>query len=92
MRKIILANGAEYPCEWCAVMDGMLDMNLVTDAGLPALAAAFGDPANTARIEQRGGGDLVRVYEGFTELCTLSAGAWKPGSVLVMLKGGTQNG
>lgn len=86
MSEIILANGAEYPCEWCAAMDGVLDMNLITDIGLPALATAFGDPANTARIELRSDSAEPRTYEGYTDLRVLNAGGWKAGSTLIILK------
>lgn len=85
MRKIILANGAEYDCQWCAAMDGKLDMNLVTDQTMPQLAAAFGDPANTARIILQYTTDLQDVFEGYTVLKVLSDGGWTDGTVLVIL-------
>ncbi len=87
MNTIVLANAAEYPCEWCAAMNGTLGMNIVTDASLAALAAAFGDPANTARIELRGGAE-TQTFEGYTDLRVLNAGGWKEGSTLIILRKG----
>lgn len=88
MNTIVLANAAEYPCEWCAAMKGTLDMNIVTDASLAAIAADFGDPANTARIELCGDSAEPRTYEGYTDLRVLNAGGWKEGSTLIILRKG----
>ena len=84
MRTIVLADGTTYNCEWCSNMDGLLDMNLYTDASVIELVAAFGDPDKTARIELRYG-DVVKVYEGYTVLRTLSVAGWKPDTTLIIM-------
>jgi hypothetical protein len=63
-------------------------MNIVTDASLAALATAFGDPANTARIELHSDSAEPRTYEGYTDLRVLNAGGWREGSTLIILRKG----
>lgn len=85
MRQIVLANGQTYSCEWCSDKGAdTLTMNLSTTASVSALALAFDNPENTEHIELRGG-QQTQVYEGYTCLRTLSAGSWKPGTIVIIL-------
>lgn len=86
MRTVILANGAAYDCEWASAKPAELGLSVITGDTLLSLATAFGDPANTARIELRSDGAEPRTYEGYTDLRVLNAGGWKEGSTLIILK------
>ena len=85
MRTVTLANGAEYTCDWAHVDGDLMDLNVVTPATMPELAAAFGDPANTARIVLSHP-EGPRIYEGYTDLRVLNAGGWAEGATLIILK------
>lgn len=91
MKQIVLADGVAYDCEWCAAMNGVLDMNLVTTASASALVLAFDNPDATEHIELRGGADTL-FFDGYTRLRNLSVNAWKPGTTLIIMGKDVDNG
>ena len=84
MSMIRLNNGAEYPADWCGAAQRRMSANILRAGCMAELAAAFADPANTARITFETGLETI-TYEGYTRLAAIAEGGWSEGATLVTL-------
>lgn len=87
--KIRLNNGAEYDALMCIPSAQSLALNVAGEYGMAEIAAAFDDPANTARITCIDG-DAETVHAGYTFLTTVNRYIWDPAKIQIVLNRETE--
>ena len=81
-----LSNGDSFRVDLCGAANGILQIDVIDDVGIPALAAAFGDPEATAEITHCVDDRPAATYAGYTRLTGLARDLWNECATLVTLK------
>ena len=71
MRKIKLADGSEYPVEYCGASGGLVSFSLEEKMSIRECAEIFSDKTKTVKIDSYQDDILLESHEGYTHLICL---------------------
>lgn len=71
MYRLILNDGTEFDCRFCAARNGLLTASIVTDKTFLEIAEIFSHITNTEKIEFRYG-EMHDTHDDFTDLVLIN--------------------